>query len=109
MASCMEKTAAWAVEIPGVQDTISRLPVLDKKYRKVGRIICLEPSPFFFPDTDGELPNISYPLPLPLLGQKDDDQLGMHLVSVLTERQIPAFKGDIDQVPVRERREKGEH
>lgn len=29
----------------------------------------------------------------------------MHLVSVLTERQIPAFKGDIDQVPAGERRE----
>lgn len=68
----------------------------------------MEPSPFF-PDTVGELPNMSYPLPLPLLGQKDDDQLGMHLVSVLTERQIPAFKGDIDQVPAGERREQGEH
>lgn len=35
--------------------------------------------------TVGELSKISYPLPLPLLGQKDDHQLGMHLVSVLTE------------------------
>lgn len=36
MASCMEKTAAWALEIPVVRDTRSRLPALDKKYRKVG-------------------------------------------------------------------------
>lgn len=35
MASCMEKTAAWALEIPVVWDTRSRLPALDKKYRKV--------------------------------------------------------------------------
>jgi len=52
---------------------------------------------------------MSYPLPLPLLGQKDDHQLRMHLVSVLTERQIPAFEGDVNQVPVGERREQGEH
>lgn len=51
MASCMEKTAAWTLEIPVVWDTRSRLPALDKKYRKVGGIICLEPSPIFFPDT----------------------------------------------------------
>lgn len=59
--------------------------------------------------TVGELSKISYPLPLPLLGQKDDHQLGMHLVSVLTEWQVPAFKGNIDQVPVGERKEQDEH
>lgn len=52
---------------------------------------------------------MSYPLPLPLLGQKDDHQLGMHLVSVFAERQIPAFKGDIDQVPAGERKEQVEN
>lgn len=74
----------------------------------MGLIIRLEPSFILLPDGVWELPNMSYPLPLPLLGQKDDHQLGMHLVSIFTEWQIPAFKGDIDQVPAGDRKEQGE-
>ena len=51
MASCMVKTAAWVLEIPVVHDARRRLPALDKKYRKVGGIIRLEPSSVLLPDT----------------------------------------------------------
>lgn len=43
---------------------------------------------------------LSHPLPLPLLVEQDDDQLGVHLVSVLAERQIPPLERHIHQVPV---------
>lgn len=41
----------------------------------------------------------SHPLPLSLLVEQNDDQLGVHLVSVLTERQITPLKRHIHQVP----------
>lgn len=51
MASCMEKTAAWVLEIPVVQDA-RRFPALDKKYRKGEGIIHLETSSILLlPDT----------------------------------------------------------
>lgn len=50
MASCMEKTAAWILEIPAVQDAKRRLPDLGKKYRKLGRsyspVAFLHPPPW---------------------------------------------------------------
>jgi hypothetical protein len=43
---------------------------------------------------------MSYPLPLPLLVQKDYHQLRMHLVAIFTEGQVSPFKSDVDQIPV---------
>lgn len=48
-----------------------------------------------------------HPVPLSLLVEQNDDKLGVHLVSVLTERQITPLKRHIHQVPA-ERRNKGE-
>lgn len=44
---------------------------------------------------------MSYPLPLPLLVQKDYHQFRMHLVAIFTEGQISPLKSDIDQIPVK--------
>src|SRR4029434_2031935 len=38
-------------------------------------------------------------VPLPLLVQQDDDQLRVHLVAVLTERQVPSLESHIHQIP----------
>lgn len=43
--------------------------------------------------------DMSYPLPLPLLVQKDYHQLRMHLVAIFTEGQVPPLKSDIDEIP----------
>lgn len=43
--------------------------------------------------------SLSHPVPLSLLVEQNDDQLGVHLVSVLTERQITSLKSHIHQVP----------
>lgn len=43
--------------------------------------------------------SLPHPVPLSLLVEQNDDQLGMHLVSVLAERQITSLKRDIHQVP----------
>lgn len=40
-----------------------------------------------------------YPVPLSLFVEQNDDQLGVHLVSVLAERQITPLKRHIHQVP----------
>lgn len=52
--------------------------------------------------TDGQCLPLSHPVPLSLLVEQNDDQLGMHLVSVLTERQISSLKRHIHQVPAEE-------
>lgn len=44
---------------------------------------------------------LSHPVPLSLLVEQNDDQLGVHLVPVLAERQITPLKRHIHQVPVR--------
>lgn len=45
-------------------------------------------------------PSLPHPVPLSLLVEQNDDQLGVHLVSVLAERQITPLKRHIHQVPV---------
>ncbi len=45
-------------------------------------------------------PSLPHPVPLSLLVEQNNDQLGMHLVSVLAERQITPLKRHIHQVPV---------
>lgn len=40
-----------------------------------------------------------HPVPLSLLVEQNDDKLGVHLVSILTERQITPLKRHIHQVP----------
>lgn len=50
----------------------------------------------------------AYPVPLSLLVEQNDDQLGVHLVSILTERQITPLKRHIHQVPVEGNMEGGE-
>ncbi len=42
---------------------------------------------------------LPHPVPLSLLVEQNDDQLGVHLVSVLAERQITPLKRHIHQVP----------
>lgn len=44
--------------------------------------------------------SLAHPVPLSLLVEQNDDQLGVHLVSILTERQITPLKRHIHQVPV---------
>lgn len=50
----------------------------------------------------------AYPVPLSLLVEQNDDQLGVHLVSILTERQITPLKRHIHQVPVEGNMEEGD-
>lgn len=40
-----------------------------------------------------------YPIPLSVLVEKNDDQLGEHLVTLFAEWQVPALKCDIHEVP----------
>jgi len=42
---------------------------------------------------------LPHPLPLPLLVEQDDDQLGVHLVPVLAERQVTPLERHVHQVP----------
>lgn len=44
-----------------------------------------------------------HPVPLSLLVEQNDDKLGVHLVSVLAERQITPLKRHIHQVPAERR------
>lgn len=50
----------------------------------------------------------THPVPLSVLVEQDDDQLGMQLVSVLTERQITPLERHIHQVPAEGDIEDGE-
>lgn len=64
--------------------------------------------------THGHSPlSLPHPVPLSLLVEQNDDQLGVHLVSVLAERQIAPLECHIHQVPVegnvRERESWGSH
>lgn len=40
-----------------------------------------------------------HPVPLSVLVQENDDQLGEHLVALLAEGQVPAFERHIHEVP----------